>query len=378
MAPFRRARKRTLGLGAVTATAGLIIGLAGCASVDAGGDAGSTNGSGSGSKEVVAFVPPTTDPYVANYLKYAGETLGDAGYTLRSITQETSSAGAAAVQQVLGSGSLPAAFIWWPIEPEAQLGSLSQLSESGVPVFQTNQLPVAGSEDLLTAFAGVSDLQAGKIAADASIAARDELKANGATLSSEGGGILVPNFPVGYGATRDRLAGLEDGIEGSGLEVVAAGNAAGFAAQDAFTLMNEMIAANRAKGFDIVYAPNDDVAIGSIRALTQAGYTPGKDVMVIGGACHGDDSAVLDGTQYNTIIQGSGLEGMFTADRILAYIANPEVKDGEYLAPDDAEAMPELPAEISKINLIPLPYVLAADYESAELWGQPAKDWCTY
>jgi ABC-type sugar transport system substrate-binding protein len=237
---------------------------------------------------------------------------------------------------------------------------------------------VKGTEDMLTAFAGVSDLQAGKIAADASIAARDELKKKGVKLSSDGGGILVPNFPVGYGATRDRMAGLVDGIKGSGMKVVAEGNAAGFSAQDAFTLMNQMIAANRAKGFDVVYAPNDDVAIGSIRALEQAGYKPGTNVMVIGGACHGDDSAVKSGKQYNTIIQGSGLEGQFTADRILTYLKNPKVQDGEYLAPADADAAPKLPDTISKRNLIPLPYVLSASYDSQKLWGEPAKTWCTY
>lgn len=375
--PFSKWKKaRTTLLRTVAASTALLFGLAGCASVDAG--SGSGGSSGSGSKEVIAFVPPTTDPYVANYLKYFKDTLSKDGYTLRAVTQESASAAAAAVQQALGSGNLPAAFLWWPIQPEAQVGSLSALHASGVPVFQTNQLPVKGTENMLTAFAGVSDLQAGHIAAQASIAARDELKKNGVKLSSDGGGILVPNFPVGYGATRDRLAGLVDGIKGSGMSVVAAGNAAGFSAQDAFTLMNEMIAANRSKGFDVVYAPNDDVAIGSIKALEQAGYKPGTNVMVIGGACHGDDSGVTSGKQFNTIVQGSGLEGQFTADRILTYIKNPKVQDGEYIAPADADAIPKLPGTISKSNLIPLPYVLSANYQTQKLWGSPAKAWCTY
>jgi ABC-type sugar transport system substrate-binding protein len=300
-------------------------------------------------------------------VKNAEKTLKDSGYTLRAITQDSASAGAAAVQQVLGSGSLPAAFLWWPIQPEAQVATLAQLAASKVPVFQTNQLPVQGSEQYLTAYVGVSDIEAGKIAAKATIAARDQLKASGKSLTNGTGTVLVPNFPVGYGATRDRLAGLEDGLKGSG-----------FSAQDAFTLMNQMIAANRSKGFDLVYAPNDDNAIGAIRALQQAGYKPGTDVDVIGGACHGDDSAIRNKTQFNTIVQGSGLEGMFSANLILAYLKNPKVSDGQYIAPADANGTPDFPSTISKTNLIPLPYVLSGDYSSAKLWGQPAASWCTY
>jgi ABC-type sugar transport system substrate-binding protein len=326
----------------------------------------------------VAFLPPASDPYVANWLKAGQKAAEDAGYSMKVITEESGSAAAAQVQQVLGSGKLPALFVWWPVQPEAQVGSLAQLSQSKVPVFQVNQLPVEGSEKYLTAYAGVSDLEIGKVAGTAAIQARDELKERGVQLSSEGGNVLVPNLPVGYGATRDRLAGFEEAIKGSGLEVIAVGNAAGFAAQDAFTLTSQLIAANKSKGFDIVYGPEDDFAVGGIRALIQAGYKMGENVEMIGGSCHGDDSTLLDGTQYNTIIQGAGLEGQFAVDRMLQYLKNPKVEDGTYIAPEDPDKVPALPDTISKLNIIPTPLVLAADYPSATLWGTPDTTWCTY
>jgi ABC-type sugar transport system substrate-binding protein len=355
------------------AVASIVMGLAACSS-----GATTTSDAGESSKELVAFLPPANDPYVANWLKAAQSAAEEGGYTIRVITEESGSAAAAQVQQVLGSGKLPALFIWWPVQPEAQVGSLAQLSESGIPVFQVNQLPVAGSEKYLTAYSGVSDLEIGKIAGTAAIQARDKLRASDVKLSSEGGNVLVPNLPVGYGATRDRLAGFEEAISGSGLKVIAVGNATGFAAQDAFTLTSQLIAANKAEGFDIVYGPEDDFAVGGIRALIQAGYKMGQNVEMIGGSCHGDDSTLLDGSQYNTIIQGAGLEGQFALNTMIQYLKNPTVADGTYIAPADPDKVPSMPTTISKLNIIPTPLVLAADYPTAKLWGTADTTWCTY
>ncbi|MCU1596996.1 MAG: hypothetical protein JWQ47_735 [Glaciihabitans sp.] len=372
---FTSTRKSVAKAAALVAAAGLALGLAACS---AGGADGASGASASGSKEIVAFMPPASDPYPANWLKAATPVAEKAGYTLRVITEDSASAAAAQVQQVVGSGKLPALFVWWPVQPQAQVGSLAQLSASGVPVFQANQLPVAGSEKYIKAYVGVSDVEIGKVAGKAAVEARDKLKARGVKLTTEGGSVLVPNLPAGFGATKDRLAGFESAIKGSGLKVVAVGNANGFSAQDAFTLTSQMIAANKEKGFDLVYAPEDDFAVGGIRALTQAGYQPGKNVEVIGGSCHGDDSTLRDLTQYNTIIQGAGLEGQFAMDRMLQYLKNPKVLDGQYTAPADADAVPKLPSTISRMNIIPTPLVLAADYPTAKLWGTPDTEWCTY
>jgi ABC-type sugar transport system substrate-binding protein len=272
-------------LGAITLTA---CGSSGDSSGTTGG--GSASAGNNGSKEIVAFLPPTSDPYAANWLKNATTAAGEAGYKIRAVQTADSSAAASQVQQALGNPNKPAAFIWWPVEPEAQVGSLRALSRSKVPVFQANQLPVKGSEDFITAYTGVSDIVVGEVAGKAAVEARDTMKERGDKLHSEGGNALVVALPVGYGATRDRLAGFKTGIEGSGLNIIDVGNAKGFSAQDAFTVTSQLISANRGKGIDVVYGQMDDFSVGAIRALEQAGYKPGKNVEVIGGSCHGDDS----------------------------------------------------------------------------------------
>jgi ABC-type sugar transport system substrate-binding protein len=354
-------------------TVATAVTLAGCSAVG-----GAAAGGSSTSKKIVAFLPPASDPYVANWLKAGQAEAAKSGYTIRVITENSASATATQVQQVLGGGDKAALYVWWPVDPASQVGSLAQLHASNVPVFQVNQLPVKGSEKYITAYAGVSDLEIGKVAGKAAVEARDALRASGAIPADAPGTAIVPNLPVGYGATVNRLGGFKEAIKGSGISVVDVGNATGFAAQDAFTLTSQMIAADRSKNFNLVYAPEDDFAVGAIRALSQAGYTPGKDVQVIGGSCHGDESQVLNGKQYNTIIQGAGLEGQFAVNRMLQYLKSPKVEKGTYIAPSTADKVPDFPKTVSAMNIIPTPVVLAKDYSSAKLWGTAVTEWCTY
>ena len=348
--------------------------LAGCS----GGGAGAAAGGSADNKKIVAFLPPASDPYVANWLKAGTAEAAKSGYTIRVITENSASATTTQVQQVLGGGALPALFVWWPVDPASQVGTLAQLHASKVPVFQVNQLPVTGSEKYITAYAGVSDTEIGKVAGKAAIEARDALRKSGAISASAGGSAIVPNLPVGYGATVNRLAGFKEAIKGSGISVVDVGNATGFAAQDAFTLTSQMVAADRSKKFNLVYAPEDDFAVGAIHALSQAGYNPGTDVQVIGGSCHGDESQVANNKQFNTIIQGAGLEGQFAVNRMLQYLKSPTVLSGTYIAPSTPDAVPTFPSKVSALNIIPTPVVQSKDYASAKLWGTPVSQWCTY
>lgn len=351
------------------------VSLAACS---AGGSGGNGSTSSAGNKTIVAFLPPQSDPYVANWLKAGTAEAKKSGYSIRVITENSASATATQVQQVLGGGNLPALFVWWPVDPASQVGSLAQLHASKTPVFQVNQLPAAGSAKYITAYAGVSDTQIGKVAGQAAIQARDALRKSGAIPASAGGTVIVPNLPVGYGATVDRLAGFKEAIKGSGISIVDVGNATGFAAQDAFTLTSQMIAADRSKNFNLVYGPEDDFAVGSIRALSQAGYKPGSNVEVIGGSCHGDESQVTNGKQFNTIIQGAGLEGQFAVNRMVQYLKNPKVASGTYIAPSTPDSVPTLPSTVSTMNIIPTPIVQSKDYSSAKLWGTPVTQLCTY
>jgi ABC-type sugar transport system substrate-binding protein len=357
------------------------MGAAACSSASGTSASGGFSASSGKSKQIIMFMPPTSDPYAATYLAAAQKQAAADGYTLKAI-QSSATTGAASqesqVQQVLGSGQLPAAFIWWPSSADAEVATLASLSRSKVPVFESNQYPAPNSDQYLTAYVGVSDLLSGNTPAKLAIQARDALKSH-QKLHGADGTALVVALPAGYKTTADRLTGFKQGLAGSGLKIQAVGYSNGLDSAAGFTMMNQLITANKAKGFDVVYAEEDDLASGAIQALQQAGYKPGHNVEVIGGSCHGNETNLVNATEFGTAVQGAGMEGQFSMQMIEQYLKNPHVNPGTYNAPVVANAFPPLPATISKYDIVPNPYVTSAtQYKSYKLWGTPAVNWCTF
>lgn len=387
---LRRSGRKTRLRGSFLATGAILaLAVSACGSTSnssssaAASSAGTSSASapasaGNGSKQIDVFIPPTSDPYAATWLKYATAEAQSNGYSIHAIQTPDPSTAASQVQQLASGGNLPAAFIWWPIDPKAQLGSLARLSRTHVPIFQANQLPVTGSAPFLTAYSGVSDTVVGQEDGKAAIAACAALKKLG-KVTGQDCNVIVTALPPGYGATVDRLAGFKQATAGSDVKIIAVANTTGFTAENAFTTTAQLISANRGKGINIDYGEEDDFAIGAIQALSQAGFQPAKNVEVVGGSCHGNASDLTNGKQFSTVIQGAGLEGKFAMQTVEQYLKTRKVAPGTYQAPATAGSEPAIPTTISKMNLIPVPFVTAAKFnKGTQLWGKSGSSWCTY
>ena len=55
-----------------------------------------------------------------------------------------------------------------------------------------------------------------------------------------------------------------------------------FSRQEAMDAMTNVIQANGADAIDAVFCHNDDMALGALQAIKDAGLTPGKDIVVVG------------------------------------------------------------------------------------------------
>jgi ribose transport system substrate-binding protein len=268
--------------------------------------------------------------------------------------------------------------VWWPADNKAGVATLKALAATGVPVFQTNQLPAPEAAGAWVAYAGVNDTLNGKVAGDLLLQARDKLVSDGTlTLHGTGGNAIAVTFPAGYQAGDDRMVGFHSAVDGAGVVVLGV-QPAGFDAATGYTAAQGLITANKEKGIDMAYAQNDALADGVIQALQEAGYTPGKDVAVVGGTCHGKLDNLENGTQFATGLQAAYLEGLFTVNALARYLATGVVEPGDYNAPDDPDKLPDFPANVSQYNYIPNPGVLAADIDTTSLYGHPLRELCTY
>lgn len=86
---------------------------------------------------------------------------------------------------------------------------------------------------------------------------------------------------VGASAAKDRSDGFHQVIGDHPRMQVIASQTADFSRSDAQKVMENIIQA-KGKAINVVYAHNDEMAIGAALALREAGIVPGKDVHIIG------------------------------------------------------------------------------------------------
>lgn len=328
--------------------------------------------------QIVCFMPTTTNNYIAEWARGAEEEAKKLNYELirleNDFKQEEQDV---QVQQQIAVKTKPVCYIWWPTDNAGGLASLKALADTGVPVIQANQLPVPGHDELWVAYAGVDDNLNGRVSGEMMIEARDKLKASGHKMHGPEGNCLVITFPVGYQAGADRVEGFKEVVGRAGIQILDQ-QPAGFDETTGYNIGAQMIVANRTKGIDLFYANNDALALGVIQALEEAGYHPGKDIMVVGGTCHGNLEALREGKQYATGLQGALLEGVFTVQTVHKYIVNGKIVGEVYRAPNDPDSIPEAKGAPARFNFIPNPPVRSGEIDTMRLWGYRFDELATY
>jgi len=352
-------------------------GLALIAAVTAAVAVGVSSGAPKAKGQIIIFAPTSSNNYVAQLFKGARSTAARLGYDLKIVENNfDQSEEDNQVQQQLASGSKPLAYGWWPSDNKAGIGSQRALAQSGVPVFMVNQLPIKGTEKYWVAYAGVNDVYNGFVAGQMLLKARAALVASGHKLHGAGGNVIEVGFPAGYSAGTDRDKGFAQATKGSGIKILAS-QPAGFDPAAGFKIGSQLIAANKSKGIDLVYAQNSALDDGVIQALQDAGYHPGTDVMAVGGTCHGNLKPLLAQQEFGTGLQAARLEGVYMLAAISRYLDTKKVAPGAFQAPALTDKIPAV-TTVHRYNFIPNPPVYKSTVNTIKLWGFTVKQLCTY
>jgi ABC-type sugar transport system substrate-binding protein len=379
----RRITAIAAGLG-LALTVGL---LAGCTTDPIDGGGGETTGGGGGADEAVDLVvlmPSTSNNYLAEWQRGVTQFTDENGWTVKFIENNfDQSEQDVQVQQAIQNED-PDFWIYWPADANAGVASLRQLNTTDIPVIVANQPPPDDAVPFMTFYSGVNDYYNGQVSGELMTEARDVLKEK-RELSSEEGNLLQIKFAPGYAAGDWRVDGFADATADAPFNILAS-EYSGFDNEAGYSTTSQLIAANREAGIDFVYAENDALALGAIQALTEAGYKPGEDVMVVGGTCHGDLSALENGSQYGSGFQAARWEGYYVPLTIARYIAaDGAVTEGEHVEPG-GDALPAATGEVFQYNYIPNDGVVFGKTEEENvailddtlLWGDTMRNLCTY
>ena len=221
------------------------------------------------------------------------------------------------------------AIIVGPLLEEGLAPALNAAKEAKVPVFLVDR-ETAGTpcEDYIT-FMGSDFLQQGEQAA--------KLLAG---LTDEKAKVAVLEGTPGASVTIDRTEGFEKQLEQYPNMEIVASQTGEFLRTKGQTVMEQLIQSN--PEIDAVYAENDEMALGAIQALKDAGKDPGQDVKVI--SIDGTRQAVQAITtgDINAVIETNPRFGPLAFDTIEKFLAGKPilqriiVQDDIY-TPDNAQ-----------------------------------------
>jgi ABC-type sugar transport system substrate-binding protein len=226
------------------------------------------------------------------------------------------------------------AIIVAPLLEEGMDPALNAAHEAGIPVFLIDR-ETAGKpcEDYIT-FMGSDFYKQGKRAADLL-----------ADFTNENAQVAVLEGTPGASVTIDRTEGFEKQLKQYPDMEIVASQTGEFLRTKGQTVMEQLIQSN--PDIDAVYAENDEMALGAIQALKDAGKDPGQDVKVV--SIDGTEQAVQAITtgDINAVIETNPRFGPLAFDTIDDFLAGepiPQkiiVQDGVYTEKNAQEKLDE-------------------------------------
>jgi galactofuranose transport system substrate-binding protein len=155
-----------------------------------------------------------------------------------------------------------------PREEEGLAPALESAREANVPIFLVDREANAEICEDYVAFMGSDFIRQGERAADWL-----------AEATNERAKIVELQGTVGASVTADRGEGFAKAIEKYPDMQVIASQSGNFSRAEGQNVMEQLIGAY--PDLTAVYAHNDEMAVGAIQALKDAGFTPGEDVTVV-------------------------------------------------------------------------------------------------
>lgn len=268
---------------AVAALSALSL-LAGCTSS---GDAG--GGAGDDGSVTVAFVAKALDsPFwvtVTDGAKSATED--DADIDVKTAAGSSEAAVEEQIQKIetfitQGVGALAVA----PTSPDELRPILSDAISQGIPVIlvDTNIPDLDG----VTSFVGTDNERGGEEAAEY---IKEQLP--------DGGKIGLITGTAGVTSVEDRIRGVENGLEGSNIEIVATVSAEGNTRDNGVSAAEDLLTAH--PDLDAIFTAGDEPALGAIKAIESAGLNP-EDFIIVGFDASPDGVAAIEAGKMSASI----------------------------------------------------------------------------
>ena len=218
-----------------------------------------------------------------------------------------------------------------PIVEDGWDDVLTEAKEAGIPVILEDRT-VSASDDLYAAWVGLDFKQEGVMAGE--WAAEN--------FGGEETNLVVLEGTTGSAPANDRAEGFNEAIAGTQIKLLDS-QTGNFTRADGKTVMEGFLQ-KYGDTIDLVYAHNDDMALGAIDAIEAAGLKPGEDIKIISIDAVKDGMLALIDGKINFIVECNPLLGELAAGLVKDVLAGKEVEKTVYV--EDQSFTPEQAAEV--------------------------------
>lgn len=169
---------------------------------------------------------------------------------------------------------------------------LGEAEAAGIPVVLADRGVEEADEDLYVTRLGSDFVEEGRKAGRWTV---EEFADNEVT------NILELEGTVGSAPANDRKTGFYEILDGEGFSYELVDSQSGnFTAEEGKAVMETFISTHGLDDIDLLYAHNDEMGLGAIQAIEEAGFAPGEDVQIIivDGSAAGFEAAVDGKVNY--------------------------------------------------------------------------------
>ena len=219
-----------------------------------------------------------------------------------------------------------------PIVEDGWDDVLQEAADAGIPVVLEDRT-VTSPDDLYASWVGLDFRKEGVMAGE--WAAEN--------FGSEPTKLVVLEGTTGSAPANDRAEGFDEAVAGTSIEKIDS-QTGDFTRDGGKKVMEGFLQKYGVDGIDLVYAHNDDMALGAIEAIEAAGAKPGEDIKIISIDAVKDGMLALIDGKINFIVECNPLLGELAAGIVKDVLADTPV-DKEYFVVDESFT-PEQAAEV--------------------------------
>ncbi len=321
-------KKNILAGGALLAALALVA--TGCAGSSGGGDGGSDGGDDGPISVGFAQTGSESGWRSANTESMKTAFSEENGFELTfNAADNDPAAQIAAVRSFINQGV--DAIVIAPIVEDGWDDVLQEAADADIPVILEDRT-VTASDDLYASWVGLDFKKEGVTAGEWAAETFGDTPTN----------MVVLEGTTGSAPANDRAEGFAEAIEGTGITTLDS-QTGNFTRADGKTVMEGFLQ-KYGSDIDLLYAHNDDMALGAIDAIEAAGLVPGVDIQIVSiDAVKDGMQALVDG-KINFIVECNPLLGELAAGLVTDVLAGTEVEKAYYV--EDQSFTKEQAAEV--------------------------------